>query len=115
MCRALGVRGDTSLRRGQSSSPRCTSFEASAGRASSAGAQLAEQRPSWFVAGGQWGVALLLIGSAVLAGTLARGNVNGRLRRVVSVRGALLPWYFSFEDSGSRSRCSLAPSTVTRR
>jgi hypothetical protein len=45
----------------------------STGLASSAGTDLAAERPGWFVVAGLWGVAVLLLVAAALALTLARG------------------------------------------
>lgn len=56
----------------------------SVGLASSAGERLAAERPGWFVAGGLWGVAVLLLFGAGLAIALARS----RRRRLVVLSGA---------------------------
>jgi hypothetical protein len=59
----------------------------STGLASSAGDQLAAERPGWFVALGLWGVAVLLVIGACLGIALARPARPGRLRRVLVVIG----------------------------
>ncbi|WP_299952516.1 DUF3995 domain-containing protein [uncultured Modestobacter sp.] len=56
----------------------------SVGLASSAGDRLAAERPGWFVAGGLWGVAVLLLVAAGLAVALARA----RRRRLLVLAGA---------------------------
>ncbi len=59
------------------------------GLASSAGAELASRRPSWFVLGGLWGVAVvLLIGAGFCAG-MVRWRLSGTLQRAVAVLGWL--------------------------
>ncbi|WP_246626452.1 DUF3995 domain-containing protein [Modestobacter italicus] len=58
----------------------------SVGLASSAGDRLAAERPGWFVAGGLWGVAALLLIAAGLAVALARG----RRRRLLVLAGAAI-------------------------
>lgn len=59
------------------------------GLADSAGADLAEHRPTWFVVGGLWGVAAaLLLGAAFCVG-LARWRPPGTPRRLVAVLGWL--------------------------
>lgn len=59
----------------------------SAGLAASAGAQLAAERPTWFVVGGLWGVGGLLLIGAALVVALARGSLRGRLRRLFVFAG----------------------------
>ena len=53
------------------------------GLAGSAGRELAEQRPVWFVLGGLWGVAALLLVAAALGMALARTEPQPRLAVVV--------------------------------
>ena len=60
----------------------------SVGLATSAGRQLAEDRPGWFVAGGLWGVGSLLLVAAALALALAGAIVRGRRRLVLVLGGA---------------------------
>lgn len=60
----------------------------SAGLASSAGPQLAAERPGWFVAGGLWGVAGLLLIGAGLGILLTRPRTRGWLGRVTGFVGA---------------------------
>ena len=57
------------------------------GLAESAGRQLADERPTAFVLGGLYGVALVLVAAAALGMALARGRVAGR-RRILSVLAA---------------------------
>ena len=59
----------------------------SAGLASSAGSDLAETRPGWFVAGGLWGVGGLLVGAALLGIALARAHARPWLRRLAVLGG----------------------------
>jgi hypothetical protein len=56
------------------------------GLASSAGSELAAERPDWFVAAGLWGVAVLLVAAAALAAALVRGY---RSRLVVPLGAAV--------------------------
>ncbi|WP_197285040.1 DUF3995 domain-containing protein [Sciscionella sediminilitoris] len=59
------------------------------GLASSAGAELASRRPAWFVLGGLWGVAaVLLIGAWFCAG-MVRWRLSGIPQRFVAVLGWL--------------------------
>jgi hypothetical protein len=52
-----------------------------------AGADLARQRPTWFVVGGLWGVAAaLLVGAAFCVG-LARWRLRGTSRRLAAALG----------------------------
>ena len=60
----------------------------STGLASSAGTDLARQRPGWFVAGGLWGVGGLLLGAAALGVVLARSRPRGWRRRALLLAGA---------------------------
>ncbi len=53
--------------------------------ASSAGPALAENRPTWFVVLGLWGVAVVLLAGAALEVTIARHLIGGRAAR---------PWAF---------------------
>ena len=53
--------------------------------ASSAGATLAEDRPTWFVIGGLWGVAVVLVVGAAIGVALARRLVGGRAGRLASM------------------------------
>ena len=55
----------------------------SVGLAESAGADLAAERPTWFVVGGLYGVAVLLSGAAVLGVVLGRRALSDRSRRVL--------------------------------
>ena len=55
-----------------------------AGLASSAGTELATERPGWFVAGGLWGVAVLLLVAAALGAALTRAHG----RRLLVLGGA---------------------------
>ena len=55
----------------------------SLGLAESAGEQLAAERPGWFVAGGLYGVALLLLAAAGLAVLLLRRPGPGRWVRLL--------------------------------
>lgn len=57
----------------------------SAGLAESAGADLAAQRPAWFVLGGLWGVAVVLVVGAWLCLDLTR-----RWRRVLVLLGGAI-------------------------
>ncbi len=57
----------------------------SIGLAASAGADLAQLRPGWFVVGGLWGVAALLLLSAAFCAGLGHGWPRGSLRRVAVV------------------------------
>ena len=57
------------------------------GLASSAGADLATHRPSWFVLLGLWGVALLLFAGAAFSIGLTRWRPENRLRRAVVILG----------------------------
>lgn len=59
------------------------------GLASSAGAQLAAQRPLWFVAVGLWGVAVALLTGAGFSIGLTRWRCRGRMRRVIAALGWL--------------------------
>jgi len=59
----------------------------SAGLASSAGAELAAERPGWFVVAGLWGVAALLLAAAGLAVALLRGPYRRLLVRVGAAVG----------------------------
>jgi hypothetical protein len=59
----------------------------SLGLAESAGADLAERRPSWFVAIGLFGVAALLVTAAVLGVLLSKAATTGG-RRSLSLLGA---------------------------
>ena len=52
--------------------------------ASSAGLELTQDRPLWFVLFGLWGVALVLVAGAVLGLALARGHLSGRAARVAT-------------------------------
>ncbi|MFF4227632.1 DUF3995 domain-containing protein [Streptomyces sp. NPDC001820] len=53
----------------------------------SAGEQLASERPTWFVAGGLWGIGLLcLVGAAVALGLQRRG-AHGRRWRALRLLG----------------------------
>ena len=68
-----------------------------AGLAESAGVELASDRPGWFVGVGLWGVAGLLVVTAIVLGVLAhRPAKDDRLRgrraafRVVALAGVLL-------------------------
>ena len=60
------------------------------GLASSAGAQLAAERPGWFVTSGLWGVAVLLLIATLLGTALARARLEGWRRHLVVVCGAAL-------------------------
>lgn len=55
----------------------------SVGLAESAGRQVAQQRPGWFVALGLYGVAALLLGAAGVGLAVARGAGLGRRRWVL--------------------------------
>jgi len=55
----------------------------STGLASSAGTELAAERPGWFVAGGLWGVTALLLVAAALGAALTRA----RRRRALVLAG----------------------------
>ncbi|WP_104523683.1 DUF3995 domain-containing protein [Blastococcus atacamensis] len=59
----------------------------SAGLTSSAGEELAEERPGWLVAGGLWGVAALLLIATALALALALAPTHGRGRHLLQVCG----------------------------
>ena len=59
------------------------------GLASSAGAELATGRPLWFVLGGLWGVAVVLLVGAAFGIGLTRWRFRGTLRRLVVVVGLL--------------------------
>jgi Protein of unknown function (DUF3995) len=86
----------------------------SAGLATSAGTELAAERPAWFVAVGLWGVAVvLLIGAAVLY-AFSSGVLSGRVARVLGVlivlaglvmvaRGVLVEAALVFDLGGVRS------------
>ena len=56
------------------------------GLAESAGARLAEERPTWFVVGGLYGVAATLLTAAALAVALARVRITDR-RRLLPLLG----------------------------
>jgi hypothetical protein len=58
--------------------------------AESAGRQLAEQRPGWFVAVGLWGVAGLLVLGAMMAVALTRPPARLRRHRRVILSATLL-------------------------
>jgi hypothetical protein len=60
----------------------------STGLTTSAGRELAENRPGWFVAGGLWGVGSLLVVAAGLGLALARARPSGWRRRAVILAGA---------------------------
>jgi hypothetical protein len=62
----------------------------STGLASSAGTELAAERPAWFVAAGLWGVAVLLAIAAILAVALARGPHRRLLALAGGAVGLLL-------------------------
>jgi hypothetical protein len=62
----------------------------SSGLASSAGTELAAERPAWFVAAGLWGVAVLLLIAAALAVALARGPHRRLLSPAGGAVGLLL-------------------------
>ncbi|MDT0274828.1 DUF3995 domain-containing protein [Blastococcus goldschmidtiae] len=59
----------------------------SLGLATSAGEELADERPAWFVAGGLWGVGVLLLAGTGLAVALARERSTGRRRRRLLLLG----------------------------
>lgn len=52
----------------------------SVGLAESAGSRLASERPTWFVIGGLYGVAVLLVAATGLGVVLAHGKLAGRQR-----------------------------------
>lgn len=60
------------------------------GLAVSAGAELARRRPAWFVLGGLWGVAALLLVAAAVAASMAHPPGSPRVRRVVRAAGWLV-------------------------
>ena len=60
----------------------------SAGLAASAGMQLAAERPVWFVAAGLWGVGGLLLIGAGIGAALARAEVDGLRRLLLTVVGS---------------------------
>ena len=53
------------------------------GLAESAGERLAVERPTWFVLGGLYGVAVVLLGTAALGVLLGRGAPTGQRGRVL--------------------------------
>jgi hypothetical protein len=59
------------------------------GLAVSAGPDLADERPAWFVAGGLWGVGVLLVVAALVGVELARGRLRGARRVLVRIAGYL--------------------------
>jgi len=58
--------------------------------ASSAGAVLARDRPTWFVIVGLWGVALLLVVGVALSLTLARRRIGGHAERLLALLSVLV-------------------------
>ena len=60
----------------------------SVGLAESAGRRLAAERPTAFVLGGLYGVALVLLAATVIGIALARGHSTGRGRRLLPLVGA---------------------------
>lgn len=60
----------------------------SAGLAASAGTQLAAERPAWFVLAALWGVGGLLLVGAAVGVALARAEVGGIRRLLLTVLGA---------------------------
>jgi hypothetical protein len=59
------------------------------GLATSAGAELARQRPTWFVVAGLYGVAVALLVAAALALFLSSATTTGRRRWLVPLAAAL--------------------------
>jgi Protein of unknown function (DUF3995) len=57
---------------------------------SSAGTELARDRPLWFVIGGLWGVAVLLVLGAVYDVALARRRFRGRIARPAALLSVLV-------------------------
>ena len=58
--------------------------------ASSAGPELAETRPAWFVLIGLVGVAVVLVAAAALGLALARRRVHGRVARLLTALSCLV-------------------------